>query len=184
MKMAPVIAVVGPSGVGKDSVIQALLARAPSFERVRRVITRPHGEGGEDFDRVSDRAFQTMVQEGSFVLCWAAHGLHYGIPVAITDQRRRADAVLVNLSRAVLPEAQKEFRELIVISLTADPKVLAQRLAVRGRESAADQARRLGRATAALPEGLNHVIEVDNSGSLDATVETILSGLQPERAYR
>lgn len=184
MKLAPVIAVVGPSGVGKDSVIQALVARAPGFQWVRRVITRPEGEEGEDFERVTAETFRTMAANGQFALNWTAHGLHYGIPLAVSDQRQLAGAVLVNLSRGVLLQAQEVFEDLIVISLTARSEVLARRLLARGRESTAEQTRRLGRAKASLPDGLNIVIEVDNSGPLDATVDEILSRLQPERGYR
>ncbi len=182
MTLAPVIAIVGPSGVGKDSVMEALEARVDGIQRVRRVITRPEGEGGEDFERVPVEMFRQMAQDGAFVLHWCAHGLQYGIPGGVADQRRRAEALLVNLSRAVLLQAQDVFGELIVVSLTADPDVLAQRLSARGRESAAEQARRLGRAKAPLPKGLSRVIEIDNSGPLDATVDEILSWLQPERA--
>ncbi|WP_170334230.1 phosphonate metabolism protein/1,5-bisphosphokinase (PRPP-forming) PhnN [Ruegeria arenilitoris] len=182
MRLAPVIAVVGPSGVGKDSVMEALEARANGIQRVRRVITRPEGEEGEEFERVSVDVFEQMLLDGAFALHWPAHGLHYGIPQEIVEQRREAKAVLVNLSRSVLLQAQDEFGELIVVSLTADAEVLAQRLSSRGRESSAEQMRRLGRARAPLPEGLNRVIEVDNSGSLDDTVNEILTGLQPERA--
>ncbi|MFY2822733.1 AAA family ATPase [Ruegeria sp. MALMAid1280] len=181
MSLAPVIAVVGPSGVGKDSVMAALEARAPGFVRARRVITRPEGEEGEDFDRVSVEAFQQMVAEGAFVLHWPAHGLFYGVPKGIEDLRNQPDAVLVNLSRSVLLQAQEVFGDLIVISLTADPEILAHRLSARARECAREQARRLARATKPLPEGLSRVIEIDNSGSLEATVSAILSQLQPER---
>lgn len=182
MSLAPVIAVVGPSGVGKDSVMQALEARTRGFQRVRRVITRPEGEEGEDFERVSVEIFEQMVLDGAFALHWPAHGLFYGVPVRIAEQRREAYAVLVNLSRAILLQAQDAFGELIVISLNADAEVLAQRLSARGRESTAEQIRRLGRADAPLPDGLFRVIEVDNSGSLDVTVDEILTRLQPERA--
>ncbi len=58
MSLVPVIAVVGPSGVGKDSVMDALVARVPGIRRVRRVITRPEGEEGEAFDRVSVDEFR------------------------------------------------------------------------------------------------------------------------------
>ncbi|WP_170465817.1 phosphonate metabolism protein/1,5-bisphosphokinase (PRPP-forming) PhnN [Ruegeria arenilitoris] len=182
MSLAPVIAVVGPSGVGKDSVMEALVARVPGIHRVRRVITRPEGEEGEDFDRVSVETFEQMALDGAFALHWTAHGLQYGVPVDIEELRRTADAVLVNLSRSVLRRAQDVFGDLIVISLTADPKVLAQRLSARGRESANEQARRLGRGSLPLSDGLNRVIEVDNSGALDATIDAILAALQPERA--
>lgn len=162
--------------------MEALEARGLGIQRVRRVITRPEGEEGEDFDRVSVEVFEQMVLDGAFALHWPAHGLFYGIPNRIADQRQEAQAVLVNFSRAVLLKAQEVFGDLVVISLTADPEVLAQRLSARGRESTDEQARRLGRARAPLPEGLNRVIEIDNSGPLDATVDAILRQLQPERA--
>lgn len=181
MSLATVIAVVGPSGVGKDSVMQALSDRSAGFHRARRVITRPEGKEGEDFDRVSDTEFHQMVARDAFALHWSAHGLFYGVPRAIEGQRQQADAVLVNLSRSVLLQAQEVFGDLIVISLTADPEVLAQRLAARGRESATEQTRRLARAKVPFPEGLKRVIEIDNSGPLEVTVDAILDQLQPER---
>jgi len=182
MSLAPVIAVAGPSGVGKDSVMEALVARAAGIQRVRRVITRPEGEDGEDFRRVTEETFERLVAERAFALHWSAHGLRYGVPTDIDRQRQQARGVLVNLSRSVLLQAQEVFDTLIVISLTADAKILAQRLAARGRESVAEQTRRLGRAKAPLPEGLARVIEVDNSGPLDQTIHMILTRLQPESA--
>ncbi len=182
MTLAPVIAIVGPSGVGKDSVMEALETRAPGIQRLRRVITRPEGEEGEDFDRVSVDVFEQMVLDGAFALHWSAHGLLYGVPLQIAEQRQKCSAVLVNFSRSVLVQAQEVFGDLVVVSLTARAEVLAQRLAVRGRENSAEQARRLDRARAPLPEGLERVFELDNSGALDDTVSEILNRLQLESA--
>ncbi len=182
MSLAPVIAVVGPSGVGKDTVMEALAAHDPRIRLVRRVITRPADAGGEAFESVTNAEFDRRLAAGEFALHWSAHGLRYGIPVGIEDLRRDARAVLVNLSRAVLREAEQRFGGFAVISLTARPDLLAERLAARGREDEADRARRLDRAASRLPEGLSQVIEIDNSGPLDETVEAILKQLQPERA--
>ncbi|MBT3141663.1 AAA family ATPase [Falsiruegeria litorea] len=180
MSLAPVIAIVGPSGVGKDSVMAALTARDPNIQPARRVITRPEGEEGEDFVRATVSEFDAMQDRGEFVLSWSAHGLNYGIPVAISQQRQHARAVLVNLSRNVLKKAEDAFGDFIVISLTADPKVLADRVADRGRETPADQAKRLARFVT-LPEGLTRVVEINNDGPLDLTVDAILAQLEPVR---
>lgn len=182
MRQAPVIAVVGPSGVGKDSVMEALEARTRGIQRLRRVITRPEGEVGEDFDRVSVEVFEQMVMDGAFSLHWSAHGLFYGVPSQISEQRKSCDAVMVNFSRSVLLQAQDVLGDLLVVSLTANAEVLGQRLAARGRESKVEQARRLGRARLPLPEGLRQVFEVDNSGALDDTVSEIITRLQLESA--
>lgn len=180
--LAPVVAVVGPSGVGKDSVMDAVCAASPGVQLVRRVTTRAPEAGGEDYTPVTEARFAAMQASGAFALSWGAHGLQYGIPVAIDAQRTQASAVLVNLSRSVLREAQDRFGTLIVISLTAPSEVLAQRLQARGRETAQSQADRLNRAVQDLPGGLRHVHQIDNSGPLDQTVQAVLSVVRPARA--
>ena len=166
----PVIAVVGPSGVGKDSVMEALAASDPGLCLMRRVVTRAAEAGGEDYEAVSEQEFARRVEAEHFALHWGAHGLHYGIPRTIEDLRADGQGVLVNLSRSVLLEAQQRFDNFIVLSLTARPEVLAERLSRRGREDRAEVARRLARATHPLPSGLRHLHEIDNSGALAAAV--------------
>ena len=47
------IAVVGPSGVGKDTLMEAMSRAEPRLALVRRVITRDPALGGEAFEAVS-----------------------------------------------------------------------------------------------------------------------------------
>lgn len=178
--MGRFIAVVGPSGVGKDSVMAALAAHDPRLVLARRVITRPSDAGGEDFEGVSEAAFEQKRAAGEFALSWAAHGLHYGIPASVEKDLRAGKDVLANLSRAVLPEAKAHFEDFCVIALSADRDVLAARLAGRGRESADQIAKRLARADTALPQGIQ-ASNIDNSGPLEQTVQTILAQLYPVR---
>jgi ribose 1,5-bisphosphokinase len=178
------IAVVGPSGVGKDTVMAALCAARPGLACARRVITRPSGAGSEDFDGVTPTEFARQRDQGAFALFWSAHDLEYGVPATICADLAAGRDVLVNLSRAVLGQAAEAFPGMVVVSLTARPEVLAARLVARGRESGADIARRLARAGAlALPAGLT-VIEVDNSGDLAETIGAALAALYPVRAAR
>lgn len=174
------IAMVGPSGVGKDSVMEALTAAAPEIALVRRVITRPSQAGGEDFEGVSEAVFAERDRARDFALSWQAHGLSYGIPVSVSETlAKRRDAV-VNLSRSVLPQAAARFPGLVIIQLTADSETLARRLAGRGREDPAEIARRLARADFAMPEGIA-AIRVANTGPIGETVAEILSHLQPAK---
>ncbi len=175
------IAVVGPSGVGKDTVMAALADRDPQFALVRRVITRPGDAGGEDFDGVTEEAFATRDVAGEFALSWSAHGLRYGIPARVDDDIAAGRTVLANLSRSILATAQGRFARLEVIVLTAEKSALAARLQARNRESADQIARRLARASSPIPEGVRKHI-VDNSGPLDQTVDAVLACLYPVRA--
>ena len=174
------IAVVGPSGVGKDTVIDALVAATPGLHRARRVITRPSEAGGEDFDGVTVPEFERRRATGEFVLWWEAHGLRYGIPRAIVAQLDDGRDVIANLSRGALPDARRLFPGMAVLALTARPEVLAARLAGRGRESAEAIAERLARAGEYCVEGPD-VITLDNSGTPGETLAAARAALYPER---
>jgi ribose 1,5-bisphosphokinase len=173
------IAVVGPSGVGKDSVIAALCAARPGLRAVRRVITRPPGLGGEAFEAVDRATFEARRAAGDFALAWGAHGLFYGIPAGVAADLARGGDLLANLSRAVLTEAAARFPGLVVLQLTARPDVLAARLGGRGRETGADIAARLARPGAPIPPGLP-VVTVSNDGPIGRTVAAALAALYPE----
>jgi ribose 1,5-bisphosphokinase len=187
------IAVVGPSGVGKDTVMAALAAAHSNIRLARRVITRPSGVGGEASKGVTETEFATLQAKGAFAFSWSAHGLQYAIPseaIALTQGRRTPDGrtmggydVLVNFSRAVLPEVAKRVPDFLVLSLTANPDELAARLTMRGRENTADITDRLRRAAFTIAPGLN-VVEIANDGPLEITVQTALSAIYAKRAQR
>lgn len=172
------VAFVGPSGAGKDTLMMATQAARPDLHLVRRVITRPSTAGGEDFDGVTPDEFARRVADGQFALHWQAHGLSYGIPAEWRTRLAGGESALINLSRAVLVPAAEVFESLVVVNVTAPPEVLAQRLAARGRESAEDIARRLSRVADPLPATLN-VITVQNTGTVDQAVSQVLGALFP-----
>jgi ribose 1,5-bisphosphokinase len=173
------IAVVGPSGVGKDAVMRALVDATPRLGRVRRVITRPPEPAGEDHLSVSEPEFRSLAAQGAFLLHWQAHGLLYGIPADVTGELAQGRDMLVNLSRAVLTRGAQSVARFEVIALDARRDVLAARLAARGRESADQIAERLSRVAEPLPEGFK-IHEIDNSGALPATVARVRAHLYPE----
>lgn len=175
------IAVVGPSGVGKDSVMDAYCAAHPTVLRTRRVITRWAEAVGEDSDAVSVAEFQAMAAAGEFALHWQAHGLHYGIPKGVDAALAEGRDVMANLSRSVLPMLAERFERSAILLITAPEEVLAARLAARGRETVEEQARRLKRAQFQIAEGLNP-IEICNDGPLSQAIAQIDAALQPERA--
>lgn len=141
------ILVVGPSGAGKDSLLdgaRAALSGDKRFRFVRRVITRPANAGGETHEPSTDAEFLARQEAGGFVLHWHAHSLRYGIPADIAADIAVGRVVIANVSRGVIDAARARFVTRI-IEITAPRDVLATRLAARGRESAADIAERVAR---------------------------------------
>lgn len=142
------ILIVGPSGAGKDTLLNGVretLGEHAPVRFVRRVITRPGDMGEESHESVSEQAFHTRQEAGDFALTWRAHGLHYGIPADIGLDLAQGRIVIANVSRAVVAEAAERF-PVAVIEIGAPADTLARRLAARGREDAVDVARRLSRA--------------------------------------
>ncbi len=174
--LAPrLVAIVGPSGVGKDSLIAGLAAADPRLRPIRRVITRP-ADGTEPFRSVTMAEFRDLVAADALLLHWEAHGLRYGVPRAELDALADGQTGLVNLSRGILNDAAALASHLIVLSVTAPADVLAQRLSRRGRESAADIAARLARPRPNQPEGVT-VVRIDNGGSLAEAVGSAMAAL-------
>jgi ribose 1,5-bisphosphokinase len=156
------VAVVGPSGAGKDTLIAGALAQRPDILRVRRVITRPEAAGGEDFEGVSAAEFDRRLGAGELAAHWHAHGLRYGLPASLRADLAVGRIVLFNGSRAALPALAAAFPALSVIVITAPLALRAARLAARGREDAADIAARLAREVPDLPAGAR-IVENDAS---------------------
>jgi phosphonate metabolism protein PhnN/1,5-bisphosphokinase (PRPP-forming) len=109
-----------------------------------------------------------------FALHWQAHGLRYGIPGDIADDVASGVVVIANVSRAVIAEAATRF-PVWVIAVSAPPHILAERLAARGRETAADIAARLAR-TVPVPDNVT-VETVWNDTTPDVGAERFLAAL-------
>ena len=173
------ILVVGPSGVGKDTLLagaQATLKDAP-FVFPRRIITRPEDAGGETHIATSPEAFALMKADNAFTLSWSAHGLDYGVPVSICDDMAAGRHVVVNVSRTVIAEARARFERVGVIAVSAPRTVLQKRLEARGREDADAVSARLDRAVADDFSDEN-VIRVGNDGTIDQGIAKFVAAIQ------
>lgn len=178
MTAGRLIAVVGPSGVGKDSVMQGVAALMPNLHLVRRVITRAPDLGGEDYDAVSVAEFERLSASGAFAVQWGAHGLFYGIPKTVHARLDTGTDCLANFSRSVLQDGADRFSNFLVLNITAAPDTLAARLRARDRETEADIEKRLAGSVKPLPSKLD-VITVSNDGPLDKTIARAARLLHP-----
>jgi ribose 1,5-bisphosphokinase len=141
------ILVVGPSGAGKDTLLN--LARAscaddPGIVFARRVVTR-EASTFENNEQVGVVDFRAAQAKGAYAMHWEAHGHCYGLPRAIDDDIRAGRTVIANVSRTVTGAMRNAYEQVVVVSITAPPHVLAERLAMRSRSSDGQLEHRLGR---------------------------------------
>ena len=172
------VLVVGPSGAGKDTLINAAktaLAGDGRFVFPRRVVTRPAVSALEDHESVSPEEFALQQANGAYALSWGAHGLQYGLPASIKDDIAAGSVVVMNGSRAMVGTARGAFPDTAVILVEASLEARAQRLAGRGRETAAQVAERLGRE---VDSDIPDAIRIDNSGDVAAGISRFVAALR------
>lgn len=164
------VLVVGPSGAGKDTLIDYTRIQLASDDRIvfaRRVITRKaSASGGEPHDEMTEAAFLAARARGEFALSWHSHGLYYGIPIAVVHRVASGAVVVANVSRTVIPTAGAIATRRLVVNVTARPEILAARLAQRGRETPDDIASRVARAVEIDLAGADFA-EISNEASVE-----------------
>ncbi|MEL7109696.1 MAG: phosphonate metabolism protein/1,5-bisphosphokinase (PRPP-forming) PhnN [Pseudomonadota bacterium] len=163
------IFVVGPSGVGKDTLLDGArhwLEGDSRFHFLRRDITRPESAGGEAHNPVSPEAFEARLQAGEYALHWGAHDLRYGLPHSELEGLERGRSVIANGSRSAVDTARRLFERVAIVSVTADEDLLRRRLKARAREADADIEKRIARATAFEVTG-EDVHTIRNDGSVE-----------------
>ena len=166
------VLVVGPSGAGKDTLIdlaRATLRNDASVVFPRRVVTR--AAAGEPHDTMDADAFENAARAGAFALTWDAHDLRYGIPAEIDAHIRAGRTVVCNVSRTIVAQARERYAEVRVVLVTAPAEVLAARLAARGRGSDGDLVKRLARGDAFAGFAADCVVE--NVGAIEAGAATL-----------
>lgn len=175
MASGRLIYLIGPSGVGKDTLLCATarqLAHRDDLRFPNRIITRPYDQRGDDahelYEWADEARFRTQELHGEFLVTWRSHGLAYGLPVSIQEDLADRRDVVVNGSRGALVRARAAVARIQPVYVWADADTLAQRLRQRGREDEANIERRIARGTAyAIPDD---AAVIDNSGSLDDAI--------------
>lgn len=183
------IAVVGPSGAGKDSVLEASqrqLSNASHVRFVQRVITRQAESGHEDHTALDEKTFIAREQAGDFCITWQAHGLYYGVPLCVIDWINDGHTVILNGSRGALPSIARVFPMLRVAHLVVDDAILAQRLAARGRETAVEIKQRLSRCVPVSTRDKLDIVIHNNSTLMEAadTFVAFVDGIRLGNVHR
>jgi ribose 1,5-bisphosphokinase len=169
------LAIVGPSGAGKDTLINYAKDRFggdTGVEFVRRTVTRDSGGATERHDTLAGRDFDRAAAHGAFAVSWSAHGLKYALPVQVDETVREGRVAVANVSRGVIPVLRERYANLGIVHVTAAPDVLAARLAARGRETREEIARRLARAAGS---SWDDAVMIDNSGPLEDAGERLVA---------
>ena len=156
-----------PSGGGKTTVCQQLLAARPSMTRAITCTTRPPRKGerdGVDYFFLDADSFLKRVQAGNFLEHATVYGNSYGtLKGEVLGKLRQGKDVLLNVDvqgaatiRLRAEEDPELKRALVTVFLTPPSlAVLEERLRKRGTDSQAAIQKRLGVARQEIPQWKN-----------------------------
>ena len=174
------IYVMGPSGAGKDSLLDWLKNKLPPESPIhfaKRTIDRPLQALGEQHESVDAASFARLCAEKSFAMHWLANGRQYGVRHGELEPLQREQWLLVNGSRAYLPEALRQFDGMNVLHISASADILRARLLARQRETPEVVEARVQRAVAFSVPTSCRCVNVLNDTSLDDAGAVLMKAL-------
>ncbi|HEV2723689.1 MAG TPA: guanylate kinase [Thermoleophilaceae bacterium] len=148
--------ITGPSGVGKGTLIQALLERCPGLELAVSATTRaprPGEKHGREYHVLDPREFADRVQRGEFVEHAVYAGHRYGTLRSELERPGRGIVLEIDLQGArqvreslpgatqvfIAPPSLEDLRERLESRGSDSPEQIARRLEVAPMELAAQQ---------------------------------------------
>ena len=175
------IVISGPSGVGKDSVVQRMKERDLPFHFVVTATTRPKRSNevhGVDYFFVSQDEFDRMIEQDELLEHALVYNDHKGIPkqqvrqalASGKDVVMRIDVQGAETIRGLCPEA------LLIFLSTRTEEELVNRLKARKTENPEALKLRLETVRQEIERvGIFDYYVINAENKLDATVDTILA---------
>ncbi len=186
-KPKPLLIVIsGPSGVGKDSVLQRLKERQAPFHFVVTANTRPprpDERPGVDYHFVSKEEFLRMVARGEMLEYAQVYNDYKGVPRAEVERALSSGKdVILRLDVQGAATIRKNFPEALLIFLTANGEAdLRARLMSRPTDQVEDLELRLATARQEMQrqDEFDYVVP-NRTDQLDQTVDVILAIITAE----
>jgi guanylate kinase len=186
-KPQPLLVVIsGPSGVGKDSVVQAIKQSGLPFHFVVTATTRPRRPEevhGKDYFFVTKEEFASMIENDELFEYAIVYSDYKGIP---KQQVREALAsgkdVVMRLDVQGAATVHKQAPEAVLIFLTTQSESeLVERLQARKTDTPEDLSLRIATARQELKRAdeFDYVV-VNADGHLDETVKTTIAIIDAE----
>ena len=191
MSIAPLVVVVsGPSGVGKDALLERMKRLTRPWHFIVTATTRPRRTGekdGVDYIFMKPSEFQDLLARDGFLEHAEVYGRLYGVPRDQVEEALRAGKdVIVKTDVQGARTIRNKIPDAVLVFLAPpDLQELERRLRHRMSETAEDLQRRIQTARMEMqrqPE-FDHVV-VNHNGRLDEAVAAIEDIIDNEKRKR
>lgn len=163
-----IVLIVGPSGVGKDTLLRKLKSRVNiDINFVNRYITRLPDKNESNY-YLDDYAFELLKHNGLFISTWSAHDNLYGI----AKNSIQNGLNIISISRSKIRDFENYIDNVYTINITVPKDILRHRLETRGRENSLEIEKRLNRSYEKIEA--NRLIEFDNSKDIETSAKDFI----------
>ncbi|MBP3434097.1 MAG: guanylate kinase [Clostridia bacterium] len=176
------IAVSGPSGVGKGTIVKTLLKRRGDVAESVSCTTRAPREGekhGREYFFLTKEEFEKRIREDDFLEYDEHFGNFYGTPKSFVRETLKTRSVILEIDVVGALNAKKAFPECVLVMIVP-PSVeeLKRRLLGRGSETEKEVETRLSRLEYELSQKdkYDYVIVNDDLESAIGALSDILDG--------
>ncbi|MBO5458404.1 MAG: guanylate kinase [Clostridia bacterium] len=176
------MAVSGPAGVGKGTIVKTIIAKRDDVVESVSCTTRKPRAGeidGKHYFFLSKEEFLRRIEEKDFLEYDEHFGNYYGTPRSFVEETLKTKSVILEIDVVGSLNVKKEFPELVLVMI-APPSVeeLKRRLIGRGSEDEESLKTRLARLDYELAQRdkYDYYIVNDDLDTAIAEVEAILDG--------
>ena len=138
MKKPILVVISGPSGVGKTTIIKAILSRRKDVIFSVSCTTRPKRPGevhGRDYFFITEEEFKAMIDRGEFLEWAEVHGHLYGTPRKFVDKAlKEGKSVLLDIDVKGAMNVMRTFRDGVFVFI-APPSLEALEERIRKRKT-------------------------------------------------
>ena len=175
-KSKRLVAFVGPSGSGKDTLMvkvrDLLLSSGIDIHIVQRMITRKP-DSTEGFLTLSADDFIKKIENKHFVLHWDIYGNKYGIPHEEIDPYLESGyIVLVNLSRTALTKLKQIYPKAKIVVIHVSKELAAERIKIRKRDTGKNLEARISRLQEKVDVPFPDLI-IKNEGEINLSLQVL-----------
>lgn len=182
MSKGKLIVVSGPSGVGKGTVLKAMMAKKPGMAFSVSATTRaprPGEEDGKDYYFVTRERFEQMIAEDGFLEYDNHASNYYGTPRQQMEEKRSNGHVLLDIEpNGAMAVKKAEPNAVLVFIMPPSMEELEHRLRGRGDTSEEQIQMRMERAVWEMEQRFwyDHVVLNDDAQRCAAEILELIDG--------
>ena len=176
--MANIFIISAPSGAGKSSLIEGLIAKDNAIKKSISVTTRQHRSGeqnGQNDFLTNEADFQTRIKDGEFLEYALVHGNWYGTSKALVEKElEKQNDLILEIDYQGAQAVRERFPSSISIFILPPNKtVLRSRLEKRNTDDIATIEQRLNAASNEISHISDYQYAIINNNFDEALAELV-----------